>query len=366
MSSHFDDDDNSANIEYLFGMKSIAPSESNDPMIHPFSFPHPQAFNDPLNTPLINTSHSIAYAFSSSSIDPFSNLIRFFHQNSNNYNEIFMELTQTLAFSAKPVDFLPILIKLLDEKENTFDLNLRHLALQSIIVLSVNNQDFSNEVLEKIEIFISLAQSHENEFLEAVLELFENVSPYASLSNAKLIIDFISQNNLVKHSPSNDPNNLKKPQNGPDPIRARSFSVLSILAKYGQLFNTNLVEEIIQRCNYPGKSLLYREISLPVFICIDQLLKQPGTKAYNLLLEKKGLVIGKMALAVTLCEENTMEDLTIMILKVFLEFLDESQITEFDMYHLQLKLTTALISLQNFASKPVQNIAKLLLNRFKP
>ncbi|OHT00115.1 hypothetical protein TRFO_08101 [Tritrichomonas foetus] len=346
-------------------------SESTDlPMPMMFT-PHPGSFDDPLGSPLINTAHSIAYAFSSSNIDPFSNLIRLLHQNSNDSNELFFQLTQSLAFNAKPVDFLPILLKLLDNNSKNPQPNfLRHLAIKSIIALSVNNPEFCKAVLDEVDFLITLSSEQDNEFLEDILQIYQTVCDYANLEQAKKIVDNINERDLIKYVPTSEDKNKRSPY-GLDPIRIKVHSVLAILSKYGEVFTQPLVQEIRKKCNYPGnsnkKDSLVSEIILPSIICIDQFLKQPDTEAYKWLFEEKEILIGKLTLAVIGCEKNQDNELRVMVLKVFLEVLDEfcNDDNASPSMNFMFQLTSTLISMENFADEPVKHMARVLLKRFK-
>lgn len=342
--------------------KSLVLSESLE-FPHPMIFtPYPGSMSDPLGMPLINTAHSIAYTFSSSNIDPFSNLIRLLHQNLNDGNSLFNQLTQSLAFNAKPVEFLPLLLQLINPQQNqpTF---LRHLAIKSIIVLSINNPELSRAILDNVDFFIEISKENNNEFLDDVLQLYQAVCDFATHDDAAIIISDIDSRSLIHHTLTTEEKNANPAVI--DPIRVKIYSILALLARYGDLFTDDIVKEIMKKSNFPGKGQLSREIMWPSIVCIDQFLKQPTTRAYEILKDPKDISLyGKLALDVIACEKDTDDELRILVLKIFLEVLDEfyDENTPINFF---FQIKTSLISMKHFASQPVRKMAEVLLKRLK-
>lgn len=366
-SSSTDDDDD--DDEKFLGMqvkeeavnpstsKGLSRSESND-FLQPMLFtPYPGSMSDPLGMPLINTAHSIAYTFSPSSIDPFSNLIRLLHQNLNDGNALYNQLTQSLAFNAKPVEFLPLLLQLINPKKNqpTF---LRHLTIKSIIVLSINNPELCRAILDNVEFFIEISKENNNEFLDDILQLYQSVCDFATHEDAAAIIQDIDSRALIHHKSSN-PSLI-------DPIRVKVYSILALLAHYGDIFTDDIVKEIVKKSNFPGKGQLSRDIMWPSIVCIDQFLKQPNTRAYEILKDpKEKILYGKLALDVIACEKDKDDELRILVLKIFLEVLDEFYDENIPNNYFLFQIKTSLISMKHFASQPVRRMAEILLKRLK-
>lgn len=342
------DDDDFSNIQAPFD--DIASNQLGSLPTPIMFLPKPGFMDDPFNVPLINTSNSIAYAFSSSNVDPFSNLLRLLHQNTQD-NSLFFQLTQALAFNAQPVDFLPILIAII-ESESTA-IALRHLALQSIIVLSVNNEEFCKAVLQNAEKFLQLSMN--DEFLRDVLEILIAVCEFAEHDQADTIIKEISKRELIKKEHYRD-------------LRGKTHTVLSLLSCYADLYPNELVDEIKRRCNYHDKSGFNRDIMWPCLVSIDMFLKQPETAAYKLLSQKRTSteLLGKLALAIVGCEKKDDVELRVLVLKVFLEACIEFHIDDLSLSipDFQFNLTSVLISLLHFAEEPVKRMAERLVTHF--
>ena len=313
---------------------------------------------NPFDSPLINISRSIPYAFSSSNIDPFANLIRLIHQKRDGDNSLFFELTQTLASSGDARELLPSLLSLI-QREFPQSSVFRHLALQSMTVLSVNNREFSQDVLNNIRDLLELSRMDQHEFLADVLSLFEVVCEFASEDQAKEIIDNFSKRDLIRFT-------FQKTKGGVDPIRAQVHSVFTLLAKYGNAFPPGLVYEIMKRCNYPGKGDLCKEIMWPSIVAVETFLRQPESSAYKVLCEKKDELLGKLALALTGCEKKDDVELKIMVMKVFMEACDEFRVEDLpsSLSEFHFSVTAALISMQDFAEEPVKRMAETVLHRF--
>lgn len=369
-SSSTDDDDDDKIVDMpmkeepadISNHKALSRSESND-FLQPMIFtPYPGSMSDPLGMPLINTAHSIAYTFSPSNIDPFSNLIRLLHQNLNDGNALFNQLTQSLAFNAKPVEFLPLLLQLINPKQNqpTF---LRHLAIKSIIVLSINNPELCRAILDNIEFFIEISKENNNKFLDDILQLYQAVCDFATHEDAVTIISDIDSRGLIHHTLTTEEKNANPTVI--DPIRVKVYSILALLAHYGDIFTDDIVKEIMKKSNFPGKGQLSREIMWPAIVCIDQFLKQPSTRAYEILKDpKENSLYGRLALDVIACEKDKDDELRILVMKIFLEVLDEF-FEEVTPPNFLFQIKTSLISMKHFASKPVQRMAEVLLKRLK-
>ncbi|KAK8834309.1 hypothetical protein M9Y10_021772 [Tritrichomonas musculus] len=341
--------------------KTISRSESTDfPQTMIFT-PYPGSINDPLGMPLIDTAHSIAYTFSSSNIDPFSNLIRLLHQNLNDGNSLFNQITQSLAFNAKPVEFFPLLLQLINYKQN-HPAFLRHLAIKSVIALSVNNPELCRAVLDNVKFFIEISKENNDEFLDDVLQLYQVVCDYATNNDALAIISDISSRKLIHHLISDE--EKKAFPSVHDPIRVKVYSILALLAHYGDAFTDSIVDEIIKKSNFPGKGHLSRQIMWPAIVCIDQFLKQPNTRAYKKLQDSKEMLYAKLGLDVIACEKDKDDELRILVLKIFLEILDEFYEESINPFFL-FQIETSLISMKHFASEPVRQMAEVLLKRLK-
>lgn len=318
--------------------------------------------NSPFDAPLVNVAHSIAYAFSPSNIDPFANLLKLLHQRRNSDNDLFFQLTQTMASDASPTELLPSLIALMES--DICDNNLlRKLVIQSFTVLSVNNPEFSRGVLEYVEMLLQISEFEDNQsfpFLSEVLSLFEVACEYAEEEQARIIIANFAERDLIKYQ------SKLKPL-ASNSIRAQVHAVLAKLAIYGNVFPDAIVLEIIKRCNYPGRGELSREIMWPSAVAIELFLRQPGTRAYAVLDEKKSDVLGKLALAVGGCEKKNDPELKIMTMKVFLEACDEFRIEDLEnsLNDLQFCVVAAVVSMQNFSEEePVRRMAETIIRRF--
>lgn len=334
--------------------RSSLPSESVSDYLGMLKFNYEEINFDPLTTPLINTAHSVSYALSSSTVDPFSNLIKCLQQSSSEY---FFQLTQYLAFNRNPVEFIELLKKLISNTQLSYP---RHLAIKSIIALSINNQEFCEAILKNIEYFIKISTDENEEFLDDILQLYQTICDFANHEQAELILENINQRALMHHK--NDENA------GADPIRIKVYPVLALLARYGDLFKKQMVDEIIAKSNYPGEGYLSRDIMWPALICIHKFLSQPETEAYSTLKSAIKILYGKMALNVITCEKDKNDELRVFVLKIFLELLDEfyddcSRENATKPFMFQIK--SALISMKNFSTGPVQRMATILLKKIK-
>ena len=316
----------------------------------PIAFkPNPTAIEHPFDFPLINTAHSVAYAFSNSTIDPFSNLIRLLHQNSDIISNLFFPLTQALAFNARPVEFYPILIELLETKEPQITPTIRHLTLQSLTILSINDSELCRKLLEHIPTFINCSQ--ESDYLLEVFDLFISIGEYAEENDAKKIIDEIYKKKYYTH--------LNRA------LRAPAYSIFAVLSKHGNIFPNEVVDEIQKKICYPGgnNKELAREIVYPCLVCLDSFLKQSESLAYSVIKSIKNLH-QRIALTVILCEHRSDPEFQLMILKVFLEICNEFQIDELTTIPQYFNVASVLIYLQNFAAPPVRKMADMIIKHF--
>lgn len=329
------------------------------PVTFPETIPMPKFPTDNLLTmPLMNISRSVSYAFSPSNMDPFANLVRLLHQKRDSDNSLFFELTQALASSGDATELLPSLFSLI-QSDIPLSSALGPLAIHSMTVLSVNNQAFSEGVLQKHELLLELSEKCSKEFLADVLSLFEVVCEFATEDQARSIIAHLHRRDLINHRRPDTKGTV-------DPIRAQTHSVLTLLARYGNVFPYNLVYDIMKRCNYPGKGELYREIVLPSIITVEMFLRQPDSEAYKALKKHKDELLGKLALALAGCEKHEDVDLKISVMKVFMAVCDEFRVEDLpsSLNEFHFRVTATLISMQTFAEEPVKRMAEILLDRF--
>ena len=310
-----------------------------------FLLNHQSLIDDPLNAPLINTSHSIAYALSNSVIDPFSNLIRHLHQSNESDKAIFFQLTQNLATNARADNFIPILFQLFEHPQNTV---CSVLALQSLRVLSINDRKFCKKVLKRLE---TILDKFKDNFIIEILQLFITIGQYATEEHAGLILSAIKE----KINVSSVDTTLNK----------HIFPVFAVLSQYGDKFPEEFVLHIKKLLNFPGRPPLNAEIVWPCLICIDNFLAQPQTQAYRILEREKENLLGKLAHATICIEKNNDPDLFMMILKLFLETIDEFKMEKstntLKEFHLQL--VSSLITLKKSEDDGLSNMADTVLKR---
>lgn len=314
----------------------------------------------PFDVPLVNIAHSIAYAFSPSNIDPFANLLKLLHQKRSNDNDFFFQLTQTLASNAPPTALLPTLFSLMYQDLSNEHPFWQKPVIESLTVLSVNNPEFSQGVLSNLPLLLDISQFGEDQFLADVLSLFEVVCEYADMEQATAIVANFRERNLIRypHKSKQEPYSI---------IRARVHSVFAKLAVHGNAFDCSIVDEIMIRCNYPGKGELCKEIMWPAVVAVEMFLRQPNTEAYRKLESRKNELLGKLGLAVIGCEKKNDTELKVVVMKVFLEACDEFCIEDLEnsLNDLQLCLVAAVISMYNFGEPPVKRLAKTIIDRFK-
>jgi hypothetical protein len=308
---------------------------------------------DPLTTPLINVTHSIAYAFSPSTVDPFSNLLKVLHQKSDRDNTLFLHLTQTLGARAIAADLLDPLYSII-QREGDQELVVRHLAIQSLTVLSINNGEFASAVLSNIPFFVSVSAVDGDEFLENVLQLFEVVAEYAIPDQAREIIASVEARGLLRYQPPQS-------KTAGVPVRDLCLSILKSLARFGDAFPQGIVEEIARRCNQPKPGVMW-----PAVLAVSEFLRQPESQAYRVLVKKSDELVARLGLAVIACEKMDRAELKVLVMKVFLEVCDEFRVDDLQvsLNEIHVNLTAVLVSMGYFAEEPVKRMAGNVLHRF--
>ena len=321
--------------------------ESNKPQVSmPLPLvPRPELYQNPLGVPLINTTHSIAYELTGSTMDPFSNLIRVLHQSEDRDMRLFYELTHALAIGAKPSEFHSIFITLISQNYSTA---IQHLSIKSMLTLSVNDPDFSKKIVEHTDLLISML--NQEEFIIEILELFASISDVADEESGSKMLKYISDQKLC------DSSKLL--------IRVHSYSIIAGLSHFGNLLDPYIIEQIVYRCNYIAEVYLQTNIVAPCLVCIDNIIKQPGTVGYNSLIEKTARIVGKLMLAVVHSSKTHDSQIKILSMKVLMETADEFGNEEI-FGSLYFQLMSALISMAHFAEPIVRPVAQNLLNHFR-
>jgi hypothetical protein len=319
------------------GPPSVVPARP----LHPLCLaPPPFHPADPFSLPLINLTHSLAYAFSPSTIDPFSSLLKLLHQRGD--HSIFMRLTQTLGSHATPTDLLEPLYSII-ERQSESESNVRHLALESLALLSVNNAEFARGILANVLFLLEVSAIEEEAFLEDILRLFEVLAEYADEAEAAKIVESVHTRALLRFSLPARP--------GATPIRELCLAVLKSLARFGNVFPDAVVEEIAKRCNQPKAGVMW-----PSVVAVAAFLRQPESRAYAVLIRKCDELIARLGLAVIACEKLEPAELKIVVMKVFLEVCDEFRVDDLQasLTDLHINLTAVLISMKHFAENPVK------------
>ncbi|EAY01916.1 hypothetical protein TVAG_068820 [Trichomonas vaginalis G3] len=305
-----------------------------------------QQLDDPLNRPLINTSNSIAYSLSNSIIDPFSNLIRHLHI-SHETSKVFHQIAQNLATNTPATNFIPILFQLIDEKNG--NVQCRLLALQSLRVLSINDEQFCKEVLNYDKFNSILVYLKDPQFMIEILQLLTTICQYADESKAERIknsLDSITQETREQ-------------------IEEHVVALYAILSKYATIFSDDNVKKIKKHINYPGKPPLNAAIVWSCLECIDNFLACPSSGAYNALKNDKDTLLGKLAHAIICVEKNEDPNLLMMIMKVLLESIDEFNMDDIadTLKEFRLQLVSRLINMQNCDDPALKQMAETVLKR---
>lgn len=300
---------------------------------------------DPIHAPLVDTSHSIAYAFTNSSIDPFSNLIRHLHQSNDPDKRIFTQLTVLFASNSNPVALVPILFQIL-QTENQIR---KILAIQSLKVLSINNENISNATLSRLD---ELIVYKNDQIVVEVLQLLQEIAPYANENQARKIVEYASQN--ITSCDNN--------------ILDLVYSVLSLVSNYGSVFPSEVVERICKMLNYPGRSPIRASVVWPCLKSCEAFLEQQDTAAYRAFSsDKKSRLILKLAHAAILAEKHEDNELVLGVLRLFQAAIDEFGITDVASFtnEYYLQLDSVLLEMMKCDDEEKKRVAEAVLYRLR-
>ena len=271
---------------------------------------HIQSFSttsDPFSVPLINISRSLIDIYSVSSVDPFSILLK-------HLNEINFILPSNLIYqivSSDLTSIFPILLNILTDS-NSFKIT-KLLTIRAISAMSYNNQSLCRTVLDNIDFLLQMGS--DNVYLIDILELFRIVSVYATVKEAeKMINQFHLQLNLIHFV--GDSNLMESSRSG-------VLSVYSEISKYGDIFPSDLVHDILNKINFMGNGIVLKEISYPSMLCIFEFLKQPNTEAYKYIESKTNILVPKLSLALESAVNQNEVELQMLALKLLYSVFNE-------------------------------------------
>ena len=257
----------------------------------------------------------------------------------------FHELLLILSNEASYEELFRVLFNIIERRRGNSDEIT--LLLQSIRVLSVNNEKFSLIVLNKLEdLMETLFDDLIDKYLFEFVLLLDVISYYSDSESAATIYKFIETNKLTSKS---------------DEILRKVYSILSNLAKYGEIFTEDMVLCIAKKLNYPGKSPLDAEIIIPCMTAVDNLLLNENTIAYKKLSERCSYCFSKITHSVFCAYVDKQDPLLTFSLRSALAFYLEFPNSICDA-GLTLRFCAALNYLKKAGDDEQQHIASYLLD----
>ncbi|KAH0787926.1 hypothetical protein GPJ56_008134 [Histomonas meleagridis] len=351
LSLNTDSDDDITLLPKVKTLKLAEKSEKDE--IFPAALTHNSlAQKDPFADPLIDSSRSLSYMFSFSSVDPLSNLLRHLNEASSESKALLSHMSQALSFGATSVDIFPMFYEIIFCSDS-IDNYTKLLAIRAIYMLAINDINFCQIIFTRTPDFLAI--SEDGQFLIDILKLFQIVSTYSSKDDAKLIIEeFHLKQNLV---------HFKEIDELIEPVRSLVLSVYSEISKYGDIFPRDLVKDILNKCNYPGSNHVTPSIVYPSMLCTYSFLQQPETDAYAYVNENPNLLFGKVSLALIHLDAQKDIDLQILALKILLDTLNMycGNIHNLNLY---FQLLSALVGMKNSENKTIKKLAGSILMKF--